>query len=247
VARTENSRGRGPGRSIAVIVVAVACCAAPASALGATITVNTTADAQALDGLCTLREAITSANADAASSNRAGECAAGNGADTIVVPAGTYNLTVTGAPEDNNASGDLDISGPTTIAGAGAAVTTIDASAAHDRALRILPGASATIRGVTITGGHAPDGASGTSHLGAAGSPGGQGTGDPGGDGEPGGGIRNDGTLSVIDTIMTRNAAGAGGRGGNGAGGAGDTSTNGSDGAKATEARAETAVVVAAS
>ncbi|TAG46213.1 MAG: CSLREA domain-containing protein [Betaproteobacteria bacterium] len=49
----------------------------------ATITVNSTADTAANDGLCTLREAITAANNNAASGGLVGECAAGSGADTI--------------------------------------------------------------------------------------------------------------------------------------------------------------------
>src|SRR5262249_20960682 len=49
------------------------------------ITVNSTADVVADDGQCTLREAITSANTNAASGVLAGECAAGDNfiGDTI--------------------------------------------------------------------------------------------------------------------------------------------------------------------
>lgn len=49
------------------------------AAPGATITVTTVADTVADDGACSLREAITAANTDAA----VGGCAAGNGADVI--------------------------------------------------------------------------------------------------------------------------------------------------------------------
>lgn len=48
-----------------------------------TIVVNSTADDQANDGECTLREAIVAANSDAASGAATGECVAGNGNDTI--------------------------------------------------------------------------------------------------------------------------------------------------------------------
>lgn len=48
-----------------------------------TITVNSLSDAASDDGQCTLREAITAANTDAASGLAPGECAAGSGADTI--------------------------------------------------------------------------------------------------------------------------------------------------------------------
>ena len=55
-------------------------------AWGATITLNSTADAVTDDGVCTLREAILAANTNAASGARVGECAAGSGSvvDTIV-------------------------------------------------------------------------------------------------------------------------------------------------------------------
>ncbi|MEO7323456.1 MAG: hypothetical protein ABIW82_01360, partial [Dokdonella sp.] len=58
----------------------------------------------------------------------------------IDLPAGTYNLTVTGADEDMNASGDLDLRASMRIAGAGMGNTAIDAfwlsvAAAPDRVL----------------------------------------------------------------------------------------------------------------
>jgi|SRR5262245_12801566 len=74
-------------------------------ARGTTIPVDSTADSLAVDGNCTLREAIIAANTDAA----VDACPAGSGADVVVVPAGTYTLTLTGANEDAAASGDLDI------------------------------------------------------------------------------------------------------------------------------------------
>lgn len=48
-----------------------------------TIIVNSTADDESDDGECTLREAITAANADTASGVTPGECEAGSGTDTI--------------------------------------------------------------------------------------------------------------------------------------------------------------------
>jgi CSLREA domain-containing protein len=53
-----------------------------------TITVNSTADDEADDGVCTLREAIIAANTDTASGVAVGECAAGSGVDTI-----EFNIT----------------------------------------------------------------------------------------------------------------------------------------------------------
>ena len=53
----------------------------------------------ALDGVAgSLREAVIAANAQP-------------GADTIIVPAGTYKLTTAGSDEDMAATGDLDITG----------------------------------------------------------------------------------------------------------------------------------------
>src|SRR5688500_5638755 len=56
------------------------------------ISVSTTSDTVADGGNCSLREAITSANTDTASGATPGECAAGDGPDTISVPDGTYLL-----------------------------------------------------------------------------------------------------------------------------------------------------------
>ena len=73
------------------IFVLLGCSASPA--WPATITVNTTDDELNADGDCSLREAIQSANTDAVVDG----CAGGTGADTVVVPAGTFTLSITGA------------------------------------------------------------------------------------------------------------------------------------------------------
>jgi CSLREA domain-containing protein len=211
----------------ALLTAAAFAYALPAIAVGATITVNSTSDELMDDGHCSLREAITAANADAAPQPGPGECPAGSGTDTIVLPAGTYVLSIPGAGEEHNKSGDLDITGPTILAGAGAAVTTIDAN--HiDRAIHVGMGATATIEGVTITGGLAPSGSTGTSHTGMTD---GDATGDPGGPGASGGGILSEGTLAIVDSVITRNAAGAGGIGGSGTGGPGSSGQDGAHGA----------------
>jgi CSLREA domain-containing protein/fimbrial isopeptide formation D2 family protein/uncharacterized repeat protein (TIGR01451 family) len=89
-----------------------------------TFVVNTTNDtlsagacAAATPGQCSLREAISEANA-------------ATGVDTITVPAGTYTLTITNATangENANATGDLDITDGVNIVGAGSATTIIQA------------------------------------------------------------------------------------------------------------------------
>ena len=80
----------------------------PVSA-ASTIPVTSTVDSLADDGQCSLREAVIAANTDTA----VGGCPAGSGADVIIfapsltTPA-VFTLALTGANEDNAATGDLD-------------------------------------------------------------------------------------------------------------------------------------------
>jgi len=122
-----------------------------ASAL-ATITVNSTADATDVnpgDGICetavdnnicTLRAAIQETNALA-------------GADEIILPAGTYNLTIFGTNENNAVTGDLDVTGALTITGDAAASTIIDANGI-DRVFDIMTNdfalSNTTVRGGVV-------------------------------------------------------------------------------------------------
>ena len=66
--------------------------ASPAQA--ATIPVNFTSDVLADDGHCSLREAVIAANTDSASGAKASECPGGDGPDQIVLPHGTYALSI---------------------------------------------------------------------------------------------------------------------------------------------------------
>jgi CSLREA domain-containing protein len=195
--------------------------AAASPAAAATITVNTTSDVVAADNQCSLREAINAANSDSVPFVGPGECAAGSGGDTVAVPGGTFTLTISGPSDDGNAQGDLDlVGGPLTIDGIGAGFTTIDAN--HiDRAIDVRPGASATIEGLTVTGGRPPNGSNG-------------GTGVSGGAGRDGGGIRNAGVLTVLDTTVSGNAAGNGGSGGIRTGSTGSSGTSATSGGDAT-------------
>lgn len=151
-------------------------------AYGATITVTTTADVVADDGLCSLREAIIAANTNSPSGSTLGECVAGTlGTDTIVLANAIYTLTgVSG--EDNSLTGDLDIlpsAGPVEIEGVAGGSTTINGGGV-DRVIHII-GATVEIRNVTITGGSV--------------------TGN-------GGGIYNEaGTLTLNNSVVTGNAA----------------------------------------
>lgn len=96
---------------------------------------------------CSLRGAVAFANV--------------NPGTTINVPAGTYQLNISGTGEGfsgNNGIGDLDIRGNNTIiAGAGSATTIIQQTTANDRVIEVNPDLLANfnfdISGVTITGG----------------------------------------------------------------------------------------------
>lgn len=164
------------------------------------IQVNSTADALADDGQCTLREAVIAANTDLPSGGTAGECPAGDGDDRIAVPAGTYALTIAGADEDAGETGDLDAIGTLIIEGVGARQTIIDGNGI-DRVLDVRPdGHQVTLEHLTVRGGRAPNGQS-----------------DPaGGDsGQDGGGLRlgSASTLTLASVVVTDNRAGDGGDG----------------------------------
>ena len=114
-------------------------------------TVNSTVDEQDAspgDGLCastpsggcTLRAAIMEANALA-------------GADTVVVPAGIYTLTIPGTDEEAAVTGDLDITSDLTLTGADANTTMINGNSL-DRVMEIRGSVSVTLTDVTLVGGY---------------------------------------------------------------------------------------------
>ncbi len=115
-----------------------------------TFKVNTVADTLAVSvqtgkdasGHISLRSAIMSADAKPNS-------------DTITLPAGTFTLTIPGAGEDKDATGDLDIRGNVTIKGKGAGTTVIDGNFL-DRVIQIASG-KVTISGVTLPPGDRPE------------------------------------------------------------------------------------------
>ena len=98
---------------------------------------------------------------------------------TIILPAGTYTLTLPGAGEDRGATGDLDLR-TVTIVGAGAKTTIVDGGGL-DRVFDLVPGAQVDLYGLTIRNGSADNG----------------------------GGIRNgfDGELTLTDVEVAGNAA----------------------------------------
>jgi CSLREA domain-containing protein len=162
-------------------------------------------------GTCTLRAAIQEANALA-------------GADTIQLPRGTYTLTI--APLNGNLAetGDLDITGPLTISGAGASTTILDGGQPPagsppimrglDRLLEIHPSAgNVSLSRLTIREGYSVDSGGGIYYAGlgtlrlesarvldsyAA---------------KFGGGIHNigNGRVDLVGTIVLGNGAGEGG------------------------------------
>jgi CSLREA domain-containing protein len=119
----------------------------------------------ACDSDCSLREAIIAANAHP-------------GADTITLLAEPYTLTISGANENNSATGDLDITDDVTIGGASNATTSINGGGL-DRVFQIQSGTTATFNNLTIRGGSAMTG----------------------------GGIYNGGTLTLNDSIVRDNQA----------------------------------------
>ena len=107
-----------------------------------TFTVTTPLDVvSATDGKMSLREAVTAANAHA-------------GADTIVLPAGVFKITIPGAIENGNATGDFDVTQDLTIKGAGSSATVIDAQKL-DRLFDLLGNIGVTFSGVTLQHGNA--------------------------------------------------------------------------------------------
>ena len=110
------------------------------------ITVDTTTDDLTVNNNCTLREAIQAANTDSPVDG----CAAGSGADEIVLGLGLYRLSISGWGEDNNATGDLDVTESLTITGIGSDFSHI-AAFDIDRVLDIQYGVeTVVISGVTF-------------------------------------------------------------------------------------------------
>jgi uncharacterized repeat protein (TIGR01451 family)/CSLREA domain-containing protein len=172
-------------RFLAITSLVFAVIASPqgsTASAASTITVTTTDDELNTDGDCSLREAIQAANTDTA----VDACTAGSGADTIVVPGGTYTLAISGANEEANATGDLDVGADVTITGAGSGSAIVAGPAGwNDRIFDVglLANGTATVSGLTVSGGNV-DG--------------------------PGGGIRENGNfldLTLSDVALSGNTA----------------------------------------
>ena len=191
------------GNATATVVLAPGTNAAWTGVL-ATLTVSTTNDvvdgdttsiaallaSKGADGNISLREAILATNNTA-------------GADEIILPTGTYVLTLTGA-DDLAALGDLDIRDNLTITGAGSASTIIDGNAS-DRVFEVLNNSTATLTDLTIRNGSAPQAGGvqiitgSTVNLTRVVLSGNSAT-------SQGGAIQNEGTLTLTDVRLTGNS-----------------------------------------
>ncbi len=165
---------------IAALIVGLSFVFVP-QAYGAVITVTTTVDEDLNPGAgCSLREAVIAANTDAAY----GGCAAGSGADTIQLSDGTYTLTL---------GSQLTVTSPITIAslsGNRDAViiqATTTANSVNYRVIGVESTGTLTLTAVTVRHG-------GQSFFPLDG----------------GGGVRNEGTLTVNNSVITANRASAG-------------------------------------
>ena len=145
----------------------------------ATITVNKTNDELNSDGDCSLREAVRAANTN----HTVDAClAGGSGTDTIILPAGSFQLSIPGVNEDSAATGDLDITGNLVIQGAGRDLSVIDGNAI-DRIFHVIAGTTVGISHLTIQNGVAGAGLRG------------------------GGAVLNQGTLTLQDVILKVNSS----------------------------------------
>lgn len=157
-------------------------------ARAAEIALTSTSGARGGPG-CRLRDAITAANTDVAT----GGCTAGNGADTIILTAGaTYTLTEVDNTTARNSieepNGLPSVTSDITIRGNGATITRSSADGTPAfRLLHVASGGRLTINDATLTNGM------------PATQPG------LGGDG---GGILNEGVLTLINVAVAANSAG---------------------------------------
>jgi Ca2+-binding RTX toxin-like protein len=189
------------GRLAAFVATAVGGLAlSSGSALAATINVDLTADNFTNDELCTLREAVTSANSNSPVNGVSAldaDCEVGEQAQTDVIALGsnTYTLQIPGSGNDTNQTGDLDLNvnasaGNVQVQGTGSSATEID-GADLDRVIEVIAGpGTATLANLHLDNGTAPSG-------------------------EPGGAIRNSGTNSLtLSGVSVTNSISPSGGGG---------------------------------
>ena len=160
--------------------------------------VNLTSDSGdgVCDATCTLRDAITTANATPGLKNITFNLPSCNSGSPCTITLSSGELTVA-----NN--GVVKLNGP------GANLLSVSGNS-QSRIFRVSPNASLNASGLTFTGGFSGNGANG----GVANN--GLGDGLPGGDGQSGGAIYNEGSLVLYRCTVTSSVTGNGGNGGNG-------------------------------
>lgn len=161
---------------------------------------------------CSLRAAVIAANV-------------ASGSDMIVLGSGSYILTIGGAGENVAATGDLDVTGPIVVAGAGSGATFIQASPTGastglDRVFDVRAGGSLTLSDVTVRYGRTPVGlaelelAGGGIRTAAGSSLTLRGSSVSNNTSRKGGGIFNEGTLTVRTSSSSYNTVDAADSGG---------------------------------
>jgi CSLREA domain-containing protein len=192
---------RGP---LTATVALLALALVPAAAPAATLTPNTTVDEDGVGPDCSFREAVESASFDA----DLGGCTHTStyGADTVLLPGGTYRLTTDGV-------NILDTTNLTTIIRAGAAPVTVEQTTL-DKVVKI--NGDTVMRGLTITGGNLPANAIGGG-IGVGNSASltltdstvtGNSVGDAATGGDGGGiGITNGSSMTLVNVTVSGNSA----------------------------------------
>jgi len=170
---------------------------ASSPAWAAIITVNSLADdADGADGECTLREAITAANTDTASGTATGECAAGSATENDIINfalPGTAPWTVNLTTELPPLTSNIEINGP----GDDQLTVRRDDTAENFRIFTVSGGTTVvTISGMTISNGKTPE------------------VDIPGFSTADGGGISNNGTLTITGSTISGNSTSNGDGGG---------------------------------
>lgn len=129
----------------------------PRFALAANITPTVFTDDLTVNGNCTLREAIQAANTNAIVDS----CTAGSSSssDAIWLSSGTYLMSIAGAVEDNNATGDFDITANVIIYGANSGESIVQGGGVsyNDRVFDVFPSVSVNFTSVTVSGGYVTD------------------------------------------------------------------------------------------
>ena len=137
-------------------------------------------------GGCSLLDAITAANTD----NEIGLCKAGNGKDTIVLTAGSTHTLTTVNNTSFGPTGLPVVTSTITIAGNGSTIARSQVTGTPEfRPLMVGSTGALTLRGLTLTGGDVDTSISGNA----------------------GAGVRNSGTLTLINSTVRGNFAASGG------------------------------------